>query len=338
MLSVAAVAHAANKPADALTRARAAMASASFEKALTLADRALKGTADATLRSDLELVRAQCFHALRKKAQMAVALDRALRANPLAALDADLANPELINELERRRKTLSGMLAVSGKFEHPPRVALDGRSLGTAPLSTAAAVGRHRVTVNWPGGEIEEHDVTIHVDAAVSLALTAPAPEPAPAPAASPPAPVPAPPAPAPEPLAVATPEAAPAPAAEVAPDAPVATVETAPSGGSVRWQWLSLGAGAVAAIVGGVCLGVAGARYNALVSGTGLTLDRDGALAYAAGGRALQATGIALAVAAVVAAAAGALGLALDPGEAHVALGVAPGGGAFVGVGRALP
>src|SRR5689334_14227310 len=107
-LVVVAGAAVAGQAPDALAQARALMASASFEKALALADKALKTAKEPALRGGLELARAECFHALRNRAQMREALERALRADATAQLDAESANPELVTELQKLRKGLAG--------------------------------------------------------------------------------------------------------------------------------------------------------------------------------------------------------------------------------------
>lgn len=303
--------------ADPLSQARAAMSSASFEKALGIADKALKTVKDPARRGALELVRAECFHALRKSAQLKEALERALRTDPLAALDVSSVNPELVAELDQQRKALAGRLVISGSFARngAPLVMMDEVKLGLAPVTMKADVGRHRVELSWPAGDVQEEDVVIRAETDSTLVLSRAAPSALAEEEASP-----------------REPEAAPPEPEAAAPPQPVAARKKVERSSGVRWQLISIGAGAVVTVSGVVCLGVAASRYNALTGGSGtstLMLDREGAAAYARTGQAIQAAGIALTVVGLLAVGAGALGLLLGGGGSgpQVAIGIGPAG-----------
>jgi hypothetical protein len=325
-------------PQDALSQARAQIAVASFEKALAIAEKALKHVTDNAVRGDLELVRAECFHALRKKPQMKQAMERALRANPLAALDADSANPELMAELDHMRKALTGMLVVSGSFpaDEAPRITLDEQALGVAPLTTAAVTGKHRVKIVWPDGQTETQDVVVHADLETAVPLTPPM---AQVPAMTPPEAKP-------EPKAEPKPETKPEPVAAAAPapaPEPQAKAEVTQPGSDVprflRWQWLAIAGGALGLIAGVSCLGAAGAQYSALMSGKPLGLNGiTDVQAYASRGQTIQDVGIFFTVAGLVAAGAGIGGLLLfDSDSAHISVMFTP-QGPMVSLRGALP
>ena len=284
--------------ADALAQARAAMAQASFEKALTIADKALKSTKEPARRGQLDLVRAECFHALRKKGEMRDALAEALWEDPLASFDEDATNPELREALADQRKALAGRLIVSGTFasDAAPQVTLDGAKVGRAPLTVRADVGQHRVTLAWPGGEVQKETVVIRVEADTTLSVLR---------AGS---------------AVERTEQSKLSPRARGSPEVPPEALapsedeeERAPKS---RWPWPAIGVGAAFGIGGGICLGVAKGRHDALTGGSGtsmLMLDRDSALLYAEQGRRIEVLGIVLAVAGVVLLAAGVIGLVVD-------------------------
>lgn len=282
--------------ADALAQARAAMAQASFEKALGIADKALRSTRDPVKRGQLDLVRAECFHALRKTSQMKEALADALSDDPLAAFDADSTNPELRDELDQQRKAYAGRIIVSGSFtsDSAPTVTIDGVKAGKAPLTTRADVGKHRVTLTWPTGEVQKENIIVRVEADSTLSVmrvgSAVAKEGTSAPR-----------------KADLTP-----PEREGSVD--ISEVDESPRP-RARWPWPAIISGGLIAIGGGVCLGVAQSRYDALTGGAGtstLMLDRQSAMLYAEQGQRLQIIGVLMTVVGLVLVGAGLLGLLL--------------------------
>jgi hypothetical protein len=262
---------AAKKPP--LEAAREQMDEASFEKAIAIADAALKNTLPEPERAALQLLRAEAFSALQRTAPMKDALEAALRADPTAAYDEANTKPELVQALAAARRKLAGKLNVGPvpAGTPPPVVLIDGESMGKAPLETSVAVGRHQVSLLWSLTVRTDTPVVVAADSVANVAVVPPA-------------------------------EVVPQPVAKVEEAAP------APKSG-LRWPLIPLAGGAVVAATGAVCLMVAGANYGALTGGDGtstLLLTRAEAQAMADQNQAAQGVGIAFVSVGLAAAAVG--------------------------------
>lgn len=290
-----------------LEAARQQMDEASFEKAISIADAALKGTLSDGDRAAFQLLRGEAFSALGRSGPMKEALDLALRADAAAAYDEATTKPELLEALAAARQKLAGKVSVGAPptGTPAPMVLLDGESLGKAPVETTTAVGRHQVSLVWSNTSRTDATVTVRTDAVTPV-------------------------------------EVVPPPELKVAAKAPPPVVEEKKPAPSFRWPLVPLVAGGAIAVGGAVCLMVSGANYGALTGGDGtstLNLSRAEAQNFASENQALQGVGIAFVSVGLAAAAFGGIFFftGLDQPKVAVSAAASPNGAAIV-ISGALP
>lgn len=112
-----------------------------FQAALKALDQAAEETSEPSALAKLHLLRGQVFAAQQEFARAEGAFELALSSDPDASLDPAKVDPALVKMLDGLRARLSGELSV--RSDPRATIALDGRSLGSAPLSVAAPIGRH---------------------------------------------------------------------------------------------------------------------------------------------------------------------------------------------------
>lgn len=291
-------AHAAPAKKSALEAARAELDEAAFERAIAIADAALKGQVTDEQRGALQLLRAEAFSALQQTGPMKEALDAALRADPTVAFDEANTKPELFEALAAVRRKYAGKVSVGPPppGTRAPEVLLDGESLGRAPVEATTAVGRHQVSLVWSATARTDVGVVVRADAVTPVEV---------------------------QPVAELS-APAPAPEAEV----------RASAAGGFRWPLVPLAAGGAAAATGAVFLIVSGANYGALTGGDGassLNLTRAEAERFAADNQGLQVAGVVLASAGAAVAILGAVLFATGVDQPKVAVGVTPNGAGLV-------
>jgi hypothetical protein len=284
-----------------LEAARAQMDEASFEKAVSIADAALRGTLSDADRAAFQLLRAEAFSALGRAGPMRDALDLALRADAAAAYDESTAKPELLEALSAARQKLAGKVSVSAPPAGTPApvVLLDGESLGKAPVEATTTVGKHQVSLVWNASSRTDATVVVRTDAVTPVEVVPPG---------------------------------------DLKPvvRAPPPVVEEKKPVGGFRWPLVPLVAGGAVAVGGAVCLAVSGANYGALTGGDGtstLNLNRAEAQSFANENQALQGVGIAFVSVGLAAAAFGGIFFftGLDQPKVAVGAGASPSGAALV-------
>ncbi|MBX7102184.1 MAG: hypothetical protein K1X89_30995 [Myxococcaceae bacterium] len=145
-----------------VSQARQALDGGDFDRALALLGKASTGASGASL-ARVELLRGECLAALRRYDETEQAFERALNADPEAALDPAAASPTLVALLDGVRKRLTGQLAVVS--DGLDELTLDGAVLSGPPAVVTTSIGRHRLTARWG-------DVSRSTEAVVSAGRT----------------------------------------------------------------------------------------------------------------------------------------------------------------------
>lgn len=153
-----------------VTQARQALDGGDFDRALALLGKATTGATGPSL-ARAELLRGECLAALRRYDETEQAFERALIADPEAALDPASASPTLLALLDGVRKRLTGQLAVVS--EGLDALTLDGAALSGAPASVTTSIGRHRLTARW-GDVTRTAEVVVSAGRTTTLALEPP--------------------------------------------------------------------------------------------------------------------------------------------------------------------
>src|SRR5438552_333718 len=167
-LALAAGKKAAKPPADPVASAQESIANGDFDVALKLLDGALARATSADDISRLQLLRGQCLVAMNQTDKARAAFAAALQKNPEAALDPSRASPDMQEQFEKARETVTGELSVSGGSSDAT-VKLDGKSLGPPPLKVMVPVGHHSVEMVFKSGN-QTKDVVVKPTSAAELA------------------------------------------------------------------------------------------------------------------------------------------------------------------------
>lgn len=139
--------------ADAEARAQQLLNDAEFAAALKTLDAGLPLATNAEETARLQLLRGQCFVSMRKQEAAKTALEAALRASPDTSAALVDASPEVEDLLRQLRAASPTRVTLEAAEPADARVRVDGMLLGSLPLTTSLAAGRHRVEVLARGGE-----------------------------------------------------------------------------------------------------------------------------------------------------------------------------------------
>ncbi len=143
-----------------LEQAQRAFVSGDYDGALKLLE-PLQDAADVGTQEKVQLLRAQCFAARQDFARAEEAFTLALEANPETSLDPARVDPSVVRVLDGLRARLSGELLVVAT--PPAEVSIDGKVVGTAPVSSPQPIGRHKVEVKYGPKSSAEASVVVFV-------------------------------------------------------------------------------------------------------------------------------------------------------------------------------
>ena len=155
------------------TAGQAAFTRGEFDKAIAALDAAAgQAQENEPLLVQIHLLRGRCFAALPDgTARAEEAFLRALEVDPEAKLDASRVRPTVVSMLDDLRERTLGTLQVDGD-PAGAQVLLDGRSIGTAPYSGQAPVGRHALQLRAADGSSSDTlEVVVRVKTPQHLAL-----------------------------------------------------------------------------------------------------------------------------------------------------------------------
>jgi hypothetical protein len=97
-------------------------------------------------RAEVELFEGECHAAMGNSVASEAAFRRALQADPEITLDPRVSAADVVERLDRVRRSLHGTLVVSAAGL-ATRVRIDGQDSGAVPLRGQLTVGRHEVAV-----------------------------------------------------------------------------------------------------------------------------------------------------------------------------------------------
>lgn len=135
-------------------------ASGDFEGALKALDAAAQDSHDDAELERIHLLRAQCFAARQEFVRAEDAFIHALEANPEATLDPARVDPTVVKLLDAVRNRLTGTLVLEST-PAAATVSVDGKPVGSSPLTQVVSVGRHRVEAHWKDGAPAASEVIV---------------------------------------------------------------------------------------------------------------------------------------------------------------------------------
>ncbi|MDX2010662.1 MAG: tetratricopeptide repeat protein [Myxococcaceae bacterium] len=131
-----------------------------FEAALKQLDAAAQEERDPAVLERVHLLRGQAFSARQDFVKAEDAFTLALDANPEASLDPARVDPTVVKLLESVRSRLTATLVVNAT-PAGASLFLDGKSLGAAPQTVSASIGRHKVEARFGDQEVPAVEVLL---------------------------------------------------------------------------------------------------------------------------------------------------------------------------------
>lgn len=163
--------------ADPLAKATDQLNQGRFELALKSLDQAAKKKLSTDDQLRAQLLRAQCFVALRKTTSAKAALTNALKLNPELTMDPDQTSPDLLAAFHDAKEELIQKVSLTAKGDEKAKVKIDGRPFGPLPLTAELTPGKHELEVSTASGSRTE-SIVVRIAQGQSFALELPEPKP----------------------------------------------------------------------------------------------------------------------------------------------------------------
>lgn len=146
-------------PTPSLDRAARLFSQGEFEEALEVLDALAKEPLGDPTLAQIHVLRAQVLAGLKRPRDSAAALIDALNHDPELTLDPATVRPSLVAQLATLRRDLRGELVV--RSPEGSTLFLNGAPLAGTSSRQQVPIGRHDVTVTFPGGRTAARQIVV---------------------------------------------------------------------------------------------------------------------------------------------------------------------------------